>query len=56
MFLRSLHEEQLLQFNIGVFKWTWDMEAANAKLATENVATMLKSISSVVLMVKNKVC
>ena len=32
MFLRSLHEEQLLQFNFGAFKWTWDMEAVNAKL------------------------
>lgn len=41
MFLRSLHNEQLLQFNIGAYKWTWDMEAVEAKLATENVATML---------------
>ena len=41
MFLRSLHDEQMQQFNIGAFKWTWDMEAVNTKLATENVATMM---------------
>ena len=41
MFLRSLHDEQLLQYNIGVMKWTWDIEAVNGKMATENVSTMM---------------
>lgn len=41
MFLRSLHDEQLLQYNIGLMKWTWDMEAVNGKMATENVSTMM---------------
>ena len=41
MFLRSLHDEQLLTYNIGLMKWKWDMEAVNGKMATENVSTMM---------------
>eukprot|EP00984_Skeletonema_dohrnii_P035049 scaffold34601_cov142-Skeletonema_dohrnii-CCMP3373.AAC.5 len=41
MFLRSLYDEKLLQFNFGVMKWTWDEDAVNSKIVTENVATVL---------------
>ena len=27
MFLRSLYDEKLLQYNFGALKWTWDDEA-----------------------------
>lgn len=42
MFLRSLFDEGLLQFNFPAFKWMLpSTEDVNAKLATENVASML---------------
>eukprot|EP00984_Skeletonema_dohrnii_P034357 scaffold33538_cov179-Skeletonema_dohrnii-CCMP3373.AAC.2 len=41
MFLRSLYDEKLLQFNFGVMKWTWDEDEVNSKIVTENVASVL---------------
>ena len=41
MFLRSLYDEQLLQYNFGIMSWWWDDDEVEAKLATENVATVL---------------
>ncbi len=41
MFLRSLYDEKLLQYNVGTMKWTWDDEAVNSKIVTENVASVL---------------
>ena len=41
MFLRSLHDEQLLQFNWGAGKWIWDDAMVKSRLVTENVATVL---------------
>eukprot|EP00984_Skeletonema_dohrnii_P004020 scaffold1378_cov149-Skeletonema_dohrnii-CCMP3373.AAC.5 len=41
MFLRSLYDEKLLQYNFGVMKWTWDDNAVNLKIVTENVASVL---------------
>ena len=41
MFLRSLHDEELLTYNFSIMKWTWDDDTVNAELATENVATVL---------------
>ncbi len=41
IFLRSLYEEKLLQYNFGALKWTWDDEVVNSKIVTENVASVL---------------
>eukprot|EP00985_Skeletonema_marinoi_P004402 scaffold1921_cov140-Skeletonema_marinoi.AAC.10 len=41
MFLRSLYDEKLLQYNFGVMKWAWDEDAVNSKIVTENVASVL---------------
>ena len=41
MFLRSLYDEKLLQYNFGAMKWTWDDDAVNSKIVTENVASVL---------------
>lgn len=41
MFLRSLYDEEVLQYNFGTMRWLWDDDAVEAKLATENVATVL---------------
>ena len=41
MFLRSLYDEKLLQYNFGVMKWTWDDDAVNSKIVTQNVASVL---------------
>eukprot|EP00985_Skeletonema_marinoi_P026693 scaffold20913_cov104-Skeletonema_marinoi.AAC.1 len=41
MFLRSLYDEKLLKYNFGVVKWTWDEDAVNSKIVTENVASVL---------------
>ncbi|KAL7537929.1 hypothetical protein ACHAXR_012069 [Thalassiosira sp. AJA248-18] len=41
VFLRSLYDEELLQYNFGAMKWIWDDDAVNSKLVTENVATIL---------------
>eukprot|EP00984_Skeletonema_dohrnii_P008438 scaffold3105_cov135-Skeletonema_dohrnii-CCMP3373.AAC.6 len=40
-FLRSLYDEKLLQYNFGVMTWTWDEDAVNSKIVTENVASVL---------------
>jgi len=40
-FLRSLYDEQLLQYNFGAMKWTWDDDAVNSKIVTDNVASVL---------------
>eukprot|EP00984_Skeletonema_dohrnii_P034809 scaffold33706_cov227-Skeletonema_dohrnii-CCMP3373.AAC.1 len=41
MFLRSLYDEKLLEYNFGAMKWTWDEDAVNSKIVTENVASVL---------------
>jgi predicted ATPase len=41
MFLRSLYDEKLLQYNVGAMKWTWDDDAVKSKIVTENVASVL---------------
>jgi len=41
MFLRSLYDEEVLQYNFGTMRWLWDDDAVETKLATENVATVL---------------
>ncbi len=41
MFLRSLCDEKLLQYNFGALEWTWDDDAVNSKIVTENVASVL---------------
>ncbi len=43
MFLGSLQDEKLLQYNFGAMKWTWDDEAVKSKIVTENVASILVS-------------
>ena len=41
IFLRSLYDEELIQFNFGLMKWTFNDDAIKAKLMTTNVATVL---------------
>jgi len=41
MFLRSLYDEEVLQYNFGTMRWLWDDDAVEAKFATQNVATVL---------------
>ena len=41
IFLRSLYDEKLIQFNFGLMKWMFDDDAIMAKLMTVNVATVL---------------
>ena len=41
LFLQSLYEEKLLQYNIGVMKWLWDDDAVKKQLMTQNVATVM---------------
>jgi predicted ATPase len=41
MFLRSLYDEKLLQYNFGMMKWTWDDDAVISKILTNNVASVL---------------
>eukprot|EP00985_Skeletonema_marinoi_P023153 scaffold15186_cov80-Skeletonema_marinoi.AAC.1 len=41
MFLMSLRDEKLLEYNFGAMKWTWDDDAVNSKIVTENVASVL---------------
>lgn len=41
-FLRLLHRDQLLQYNFGTYKWTWDEhEIENKTKATDNVIDLL---------------
>eukprot|EP00984_Skeletonema_dohrnii_P005698 scaffold2011_cov137-Skeletonema_dohrnii-CCMP3373.AAC.1 len=41
MFLMSLRDEKLIQYNFGAMKWTWDDDAVKSKIVTENVASVL---------------
>ena len=41
MFLMSLYDEKLIQYNFGAMKWTWDDDAVNSKIVTKNVASVL---------------
>lgn len=41
MFLRSLYDENLLQYNCAGMKWAWNNDEVNAKVVTTNVATIL---------------
>lgn len=41
MFLSALYDEEVLQYNFGTMRWRWDDDTVEAKLATENVATVL---------------
>jgi len=41
VFLRSLYDEKLLRYNFGAMKWTWDDDAVNSKIVTDNVASVL---------------
>jgi len=41
MFLISLYDEKLIQYNFGAMKWTWDDDAVNSKIVTDNVASVL---------------
>lgn len=43
MFLTSLYDEKLLQYNGAISNWTWNDAVVEAKLATENVAALLVS-------------
>ena len=41
MSLKSLRDDELLQFNEGSSQWTYNMDSVNTKLATKNVDTMV---------------
>jgi len=41
MFLRSLHDQELLQYNFGSMMWMWDDEEVKSQLVTQNVATVM---------------
>eukprot|EP00984_Skeletonema_dohrnii_P024624 scaffold13772_cov154-Skeletonema_dohrnii-CCMP3373.AAC.5 len=41
MFLMSLYDEKLLEYNFGAMQWTWDEDAVNSKIVTKNVASVL---------------
>ncbi|KAL9186731.1 hypothetical protein ACHAXT_005969 [Thalassiosira profunda] len=41
MFLRSLYDEQLLQYNFGLESWVWDDAMVKSRLVADNVATMM---------------
>jgi len=40
-FLRSLYDEELLQYNIGLMAWSWDETVITQKLVTQNVASIM---------------
>ncbi|KAL3944185.1 MAG: hypothetical protein SGBAC_001742 [Bacillariaceae sp.] len=43
-FMKMLHREELVTFNIGLMKWTWNVEKiAKATLSTANVADILQT-------------
>lgn len=43
-FLTVLQESELLVYNIGVLKWTWDQQAIQLSMAaTENVVSLMKT-------------
>ena len=39
--LVALEEEELITFNLGNFKWTWDIEKINDKYVTANVTDLM---------------
>jgi len=41
VFLTSLYEDGLLEYNLGIMRWMWDDEKVKQKLVTENVANIL---------------
>ena len=41
VFLKSIYDQDLLEFNFGLMKWVWDEEKVDARLVTENVTTIL---------------
>lgn len=41
VFLKSIYDEDILQFNIGLMRWTWDDGEVEARFVTENVATIM---------------
>jgi len=40
-FLRSLYDEELLQYNVGLMAWKWDETIITQKLVTQNVASIM---------------
>lgn len=40
-FLRSLYDEELLQYNVGLMAWKWDETVITQKLVTQNVASIM---------------
>ncbi len=42
-FLKSLHEEGLLYFDINKFNWNWDLEQIQAREFTDNVVELMTS-------------
>ena len=42
-FVRSLYDEELLQYDFGPMLWKWDDGAITQKLVTQNVATLIRS-------------
>ena len=40
-FLRSLYDEELLQYNVGLMTWKWDETIIAQKLVTQNVASIM---------------
>jgi hypothetical protein len=40
-FLRSLYDDELLEYNFGRGAWLWDDKKIDEKLMTENVASMM---------------
>ena len=41
LFLRSMYDEQLLQYNFGLESWVWDDAMVKSRLVADNVATMM---------------
>ena len=40
-FLRSLQDDELLEYNFAIARWHWDEEKINEKVMTENVASIM---------------
>lgn len=41
IFLTSLYDDKILQYNFGSMKWTWNDELVDSKIVTDNVASVL---------------
>ena len=41
IFLRSLYDEELVQYNFNVMKWLWDVDLIKKKWVTQNFATVI---------------